>query len=80
MILVWNDAASFNRHLEMMKVFRRSHPASVKVDWNLLKDMPVLEGVQLKNDAGGVNRQFDTGSRPVMVPIQKIAMPGNYQN
>jgi len=80
MILAWNDADSFNRHLEMMQACRQAHRANVKCDWNLLKDMPVLEGIQLKNIAGGVNRQFNTNSRPVMVPLRKITMPGNYQN
>jgi hypothetical protein len=80
MILVWNSADSFNRHLEMVKTLRRSLQASVKRDWYLLRDMPVLQGITLKNNAGGVSRQCDTSNRPVIVPIRKITMPGNFQN
>jgi len=80
MILVWDDVKSFNRHLESMKAFRRSRRAKVRCDGNLLKDMPVLQVIPLKNNAGGVNRQFNPGNRPVTVPIPKITLADNSQN
>jgi hypothetical protein len=80
MILVWNDAASFNRHLELMISFRRSHRMNVKRDWHFFKDMPVLQGVTPRNNAGGINRQFDAGNGPVMFPVKEVTLADNYQN
>jgi hypothetical protein len=80
MILVWDDAKSFNRHLESIKAFRRSRRANIRGDWNRLKDMPVLQGVPPKNNAGGVNRQFNACNGSVTVPIPEITLMDNSQN
>ena len=80
MILVWNDAKSFNRHLVNMMAFRRLHRAKVDHSWNLLKDMPVAQDIQPVYNAGGGNRFFRANSRAIIVPIWKIKIPANQQN
>jgi len=76
MILVWNDAKSFNRHLENMRAFRRSHKAGVEYPGNLLRDMPALRDIQPGGNAGG---SFSCGGM-VAVPIWKITLDRNMRN
>ncbi len=80
MILVWNDVKSFKRHLENMRRFRQGHQAISECVWNLLKDMPVPDDIQLQDNAGGVNRLFSSSGRTTTFPIWEIGLPIGSQN
>jgi hypothetical protein len=77
MILVWDDAKSFQRHLEDMGRFRRLHEGAAAVIGSL-HDLPAVFDVE---PAGCQERAASlvftaVRGRPVVVPIWKIALPG----
>jgi hypothetical protein len=80
MILFWNNATSFNRHLENMRRFRQWHRANEKRDGYLIKDMPMTRDIHVSLNAGGAHRFFGSSTREIVVPIWKIALPESIQN
>lgn len=80
MILVWNDAKSFQRHLEDMRKFRRSHQSIPANDLTSFRGMPTPHDINYPCHAGGGRHTIKTGRKTVVVPIWKIALPGGSQN
>lgn len=80
MILVWKDAKAFQRHLEDMKNFRRSHPGSPGSETTLFRGMPAPHDINFPCNTGGGRHTIKTGGKTIVVPIWKIALPGGSQN
>jgi hypothetical protein len=76
MILVWDDARSFQRHLEDMGRFRRLHegPGAESASFH---DMPAVFDIEATDHPGRADTALFTMVRgcPVVVPIWKIALP-----
>ncbi len=80
MILVWNDAKSFKRHIEAMKLFRQSHDGDLEEWPGLFRDMPAAfdVGTSLRERPF---KGFTAGKgKVVVVPIWKIDMPADARN
>jgi len=80
MILVWNDAKSFQRHLEDMRVFRQSHHSVPGGELTLFKGMPTPYDVNYPCNSGGGRSFIKTSGKTIIVPIWKIALPRGSQN
>lgn len=80
MILVWNDAKSFQRHLEDMRKFRQSHQGLPGSELTLLKGMPTPRDTNYPRNSGGGRRLIKTGGKTIIVPIWKIVIPRGSQN
>jgi hypothetical protein len=78
MILVWNDLASFNRHLENIRWFHRRHRPNGKPGWGLIKDMPLMREMHIPAHRGGARWPFEASRR--VVPQREIALPAYCQN
>lgn len=81
MILVWDDARSFQRHLEDMGRFRHSHEGAAVVTGSF-HDMPTVFDVEPAGCAERAGAPVFTRvrGRPVIVPIWKIDLPGCSHN
>ena len=79
MILVWNDAQSFHRHLEAMKTFRQSHGANAGGN-KLIKDMPTLFELDLPRRDKVITCFTDSRGKLILVPIWKITISPSLQN
>jgi hypothetical protein len=79
MALVWNDAKSFKKHLEHMRMFRQSHHSD-KSRFAPLKDMPTLCNIHPPNKSGGARGSISIKGKSNLVPIWEIAPPRNSQN
>jgi hypothetical protein len=79
MILVWNDAGSFRRHVEAMKTFRHSHHA-YPVDGLLLRDMPATSEINPSHGEKMITRLTDSRGKVIFVPIWKIPVTPGSQN
>jgi hypothetical protein len=81
MILVWEDARSFQRHLEDMGRFRRSHEGAGSTPEHL-HDLPALFDIEPADYPGRAGAPVFTRvrGRPVVVPIWKIDLPGCSHN
>jgi len=80
MILVWNDAKSFQRHLEDMRIFRQSHQGLPGSELRLFKGMPTPHDVNYPCNTGGGRRLIKTSGKTIIVPIWKIVLPRGSQN
>jgi hypothetical protein len=80
MILVWNDAKSFQRHLEDMQVFRRSHQAGPSSLLQLLRDMPTFDDIDSFGKSGTIKSFTSASGKLILVPIWKITIPRGSQN
>ena len=80
MVLIWNDAKSFQRHLEDMKEFRQSHDGIRNEEITLFQDMPATYDIDSPGHAGGCRHVIRHSSKTIIVPIWKITLPGNIQN
>ena len=80
MVLIWNDAKSFQRHLEDMKEFRQSHDGIFTNEIDLIKDMPATYDIDSPTRVGGCRHVITNSSKTIIVPIWKIQLPGNIQN
>lgn len=77
--LVWNDAKSFKKHLEDMRMFRQSHQSNLEDRFTLLKDIPTSCGIHPQSKTGA--RGFISArGKPTIVPIWEIELPRNSQN
>jgi len=79
MILVWNDAKSFKRHVDAMRIFRHSHNIDA-ADRFILRDMPTPYEIDFSLGERPVNYFTDSKGKLIFVPIWKIAMPPCSQN
>ncbi len=80
MILVWNDAKSFQRHLEDMRKFRQSHRSLPGSELTLLKGMPTPQDINFPRNTGGGRHLLKTGGKTIIVPIWKIVLARGSQN
>jgi len=79
MILVWNNAKSFQRHLEDMRVFRQAHDA-FKNELTLSKNMPIPYDVNFLCNTRGGRHAVRTGNKTLIAPIWKVELPAGAQN
>jgi len=79
MILVWDDARSFQRHIEDMGRFRRTH-AGIEGVIKAFRDMPALVDIEPICHPGRSGVFTAVRGRPVVVPIWEIALPGGSEN
>jgi hypothetical protein len=79
MILVWNNAKSFQQHVEDMKAFRQAHDAS-RNELMLSKNMPIPYDVNVPCKASGGRHVIRTGNKVIIVPIWKVELPAGVQN
>jgi hypothetical protein len=79
MILVWDDARSFQRHLEDMGRFRRSH-AGIEGVIRSFQDMPALFDIDPANNPGRRGVFATVRGRPTVVPIWNVDLPGGSRN
>ena len=80
MILIWNDAESFQQHLEDMKEFRRSHHEPPVKELALVKHLPAPHDIQFPCNVGGGNQLIKNSSKTLIVPIWKIVLAQGSQN
>ncbi len=78
--LVWNDAKSFQQHLEDMRMFRQSHQSNLEGRFTLLKDIPTSCGIHPQSKTGGARGFTSARGKPTIVPIWEIVLPRNSQN
>jgi hypothetical protein len=76
MMLVWNNARSFRRHVEAMKAFRKSHYVNTINSPEPYKDMPAFNYINrpVSARARGINRIS------VVIPMWEIKLPKGCQN
>ncbi len=79
MILVWNNAKSFQQHLEDMRAFRQAHDA-FQNDLTLSRNMPIPYNVNFACNTGGGRHIIRTGNKTIIVPIWKVELPTGSQN
>jgi hypothetical protein len=79
MILVWDNAKSFQRHLEDMGRFRRSH-AGIEGAIGSFHDMPALFDIDPADNPGRCGAFAMVRGRPTVVPIWDIDLPGGSRN
>jgi hypothetical protein len=80
MILTWNDAKSFQRHLEDMRVFRQSHLIDLGEGLKMLKDMPIPFDIKPQCETGTITSFTDTRGKVIIVPLWKITLSIGSQN
>ena len=81
MVLVWNNIKSFQRHLEDMKSFRRTHlEAPPGEGLTLLKDMPIPFDIIPPCGTGIIKSFTDGRGKVILVPIWKTTLPRGSQN
>ena len=79
MILVWNDAKSFKRHAEAMKMFRQAHGV-YPIDGLSLGDMPSAYEIKPAQAEGMITFLTDSRGKLIFVPIWKIPVSSGSQN
>ncbi len=79
MILVWNNAKSFQRHLEDMRAFRHTHDA-FQNDLTPSRNMPIPYDVTFPCNTGGGRHVIRTVNKTIIVPIWKAELPAGSQN
>jgi hypothetical protein len=80
MILIWNDAKSFQRHLEDMRAFRQSHFVNPGEVPKILKDFPVQSDIKPEYEPGSLKSFTDTNGKMILVPIWEIELCRGSQN
>jgi hypothetical protein len=80
MILIWNDAKSFQRHINDMKVFRQSHESVSSGELSLFKNMPTPHDINYPCNTTGGRHLLKTGDITLVVPIWKIVLAQGLQN
>jgi hypothetical protein len=79
MIPIWNDANSFKRHINAMKIFRLSHNHNI-VDGFIVKDVPDSFENILSGNEPRVRCSTNTKGIVLLVPIWNITLPMGAQN
>jgi hypothetical protein len=79
MILVWDDAKSFQRHILDMDRFRRSH-TGIEGIVKSFHDMPALLDIGPACHPGRPGVFTAVRGKPVVVPIWEMALPGGSEN
>jgi len=78
--LVWNDAKSFEQHLEDMRLFRRTHPGRLEGGLAPLKSLSTLCYYIRRSINTGLISSVSVRGKSILVPVWQIALPGNSQN
>ncbi|OGO32499.1 MAG: hypothetical protein A2Z29_06775 [Chloroflexi bacterium RBG_16_56_11] len=71
MILVWDDAKSFRKHLEDMRGFRQTHREKPENGWPL-PGMPELNEIQPEGPRDRPRLIGRTGGNKILVPLRKV--------
>ena len=79
MVLVWNNVQSFQRHLEAMKNFRRSHGAG-RLPGLTIRDMPTPYDIGPRRKDRLVPCFTDSRGRLILVPMWKISLSHGSRN
>jgi hypothetical protein len=79
-ILVWNDAQSFQQHVAAMKLFRQSHQDNLRSEPKKVKDASRPGNIHLPDSWDGAKRFTSTRARPTLVPIWEMELPKGIQN
>ena len=81
MILVWNNVKSFQRHLEDMRLFRRSHHDIPPVaELKAFKDIPIPFDIEPPRETGLVKSFIDSRGKLILVPIWETELSKGSQN
>ncbi len=80
MILMWDNIESFERHLETMLEFRKSHREVAASDMKALRDMPVPTNVRPPRETGLINEITDKNGQAIFVPMWQITPARNSNN
>lgn len=80
MVLIWNDAKTFQRHLEDMKAFRQSHDSIFNNEITLFNNMPITYDIDVPGNTGGCRHAIKKAGRTIIVPIWKITLARDIQN
>jgi hypothetical protein len=75
----WNDAKSFQRHLEDMRLFRLRHRSHLEGRLAPSRDLPILHRSCLAN-IKEINSYMSKKRKPTLVPVWEIVPPRNSQN
>ena len=79
-ILVWDDAEAFQRHVVAMKSFRQSHPENPPNKPKMVRNTPRPDNKNLTDSPGGAKRFTRTRAKPTLVPIWEMELPRGIQN
>ena len=83
MAIMWDNSKLFRKHVERMRMFRKSHPINLGVRVSrrdLINSMWPLLVANTMRDTGGSTGLTGTMDWSVFVPIREIAQPGSSQN
>jgi hypothetical protein len=72
MMLAWNDAQSFRKHLEQMNIFRRNHTAIKRDSVARLMSMPALMPRQHPGQSGGMRCSAYRLKDTARIPLQGL--------
>ena len=79
-ILVWDDAEAFQRHVAAMKSFRQSHPENPPSKPKLVRNTPPPGNPRQADSRSGAKRFTRTRAKPTLVPIWEMELPRGIQN
>ena len=79
-ILVWNNAQSFQQHIADMKNFSEKHKNSPANELYMLKDMPLPGNFQPIIAQGGGKIRISPKRKSTLVPLWEIELPKGIQN
>jgi len=79
-ILVWNNARSFQQHVADMKQFSQEHKNSPANEFYMLKDMPLPDSFQPVNTQGGGKILISPKRKCTLVPLWEVELPKGVQN
>lgn len=77
MLLVWDDAKSFKRHIEAMRMFRRTHGAR-EIGRLTIRNMPEAYDIGISWEV--INPFADARGKAVLVPMWKVTAPAGSRN
>jgi hypothetical protein len=80
MILMWDNIKSFERHLETMLEFRKSHHEIPAANIEALKDMPVPIDIRPPHETGLVKKITDKHGNMIFTPIWQITPTKDSRN
>lgn len=80
LILVWNNARSFQQHVADMKQFKREHKENPAEEPRMLKNMPLPGNIQPANTRGGQKILISPKRKSALVPLWEVELPKGVQN
>jgi len=79
-ILVWNNARSFQKHIEDMKQFSREHKNIPPNEIYMTKNMPLPGNFGPTNARGGQKILISSKRKNTLVPLWAVELPKGVQN